>query len=307
MAKKKGLGRGLDALLPDMPNFEMVNTDQKNSIVEIDINLIYPDKNQPRKHFDKDSLDELATSIKENGVLQPITVEADKDDDGHYMIVAGERRWRASRIAGIKTIPCILREFDEQQRVITSVIENVLREDLNVIEEANAYKRLMDDFDLTQEDLSKLIGKNRSSISNAVRILTLAPEVQELLSQNLISSGHAKVLLQLEDKEVQYIYAQRCVDAELSVRDIEELVNRYFARKNVEENSEEKIDAHEESQLLDQYALAIKDIQKNLSEFFACKVKLQSTGKRRKKGKIILEYQDDEDLNRILDLMNVLD
>src|SRR5690554_4085776 len=210
MAKKFGLGKGLDKLIPE----------DDESIGVLSINKIKPNKKQPRKYFDEEKIAMLAESIKEHGMIQPIIVQKEKED---YSIVAGERRWRAAKQANLKEVPVIIMDITESAVLEISLIENIQRQDLNPIEEANAYKRLLGDFDLTQEELSRKIGKSRTSISNTLRLVNLDDRVQEFLIEEILSEGHGRAILAIEEKEDQYKLAQRVVDENLNVRETENL------------------------------------------------------------------------------------
>lgn len=271
---KKRLGRGLSALLPD--------ADEEDGVREIELGLIKPNPYQPRTEFDKEKLEELATSIKEHGVIQPIIVR--KQDDG-YELVAGERRWRAAQKAGISKIPAIIKEYSDGQMLEIALLENLQREDLNPIEEAQAYKKLMEDLGITQEKLSKRIGKSRSVIANSVRLLNLPEEIQQLLAEGKITTGHARALLSLDNQQTQKELALAILEKDLTVRDIEKLVKK---PKRDGKPKKEKVDP------------VMSQLEDRLEQFFGTKVKVKS-GK--KKGKIEIEYYSEEDLERILELV----
>ena len=217
--KKSGLGRGLGALIDNDVKEE--NITDKNGIIEVDINKIEPDENQPRSKFDNESLNELAESIKNLGIVNPIIA---KKNGEFYKIITGERRWRAARIAGSKTVPVIVKEYDELETIEVALIENVQREDLNPIEEALTYRRLSEEFNLSQEEISKKIGKSRTVVTNAMRLLKLDQRVQNFLSEGKISAGHARTLLGIENHDVQFETAEKIIDDGISVRETEELV-----------------------------------------------------------------------------------
>jgi ParB family chromosome partitioning protein len=282
MAGKKGLGRGLQALIPEY------RTEEPQGVETINIAYIHPNQYQPRKQFDEDSLKELAESIKQNGVIQPIIVR--KVDSG-YQIVAGERRWRAAKIAGLSEIPAIVRDFDDLQVMEIALIENLQREDLNPIEEAKAYKALIEQFNLTQEEISKKIGKSRSVIANSIRLLNLDDRVQEMLVKGDITIGHAKVILSLPNKSLQYEAAKKVVEENLNVRETEDLVKNLL-RKN------EKITKKLKSNKIDVH---IKEIEDNLCSFLGTKVKISQKSKDR--GIIQIEYYSEEDLTRIIEII----
>ena len=272
MAKKFGLGRGLDKLIPE---------DDEN-IGILDINKIKPNKKQPRKYFDEDKIAMLAESIKEHGMIQPIIVQKEDED---YSIVAGERRWRAAKKANLKEVPVIIMDITESAVLEISLIENIQRQDLNPIEEANAYKRLIDDFKLTQEALSKKIGKSRTSISNTMRLTNLDDRVQEFLVEEILSEGHGRAILAIENKDDQYKLAQKVVDENLNVRETESLASNFYKVKPVARKLR-----------LDPY---YKDVEKRLAKSIGTKVSLKP--KARNKGKIEIEYYSMDDLNRILE------
>ena len=272
MAKKFGLGKGLDKLIPE---------DEEN-IGVLDINKIKPNKKQPRKYFDEEKIAMLAESIKEHGMIQPIIVQKEKED---YSIVAGERRWRAAKQANLKEVPVIIMDITESAVLEISLIENIQRQDLNPIEEANAYKRLLGDFDLTQEELSRKIGKSRTSISNTMRLVNLDDRVQEFLIEEILSEGHGRAILAIEEKEDQYRLAQRVVDENLNVRETENLAANYYKVKPVARKIR-----------LDPY---FKDVEKRLTKTIGTKVSLKPKAKN--KGRIEIEYYSMDDLNRILE------
>ncbi len=220
MGKKLALGKGLSALIPD----ESFNTDNKNSTLSISINKIKSDKDQPRKSFDSEKIAELTESIKTHGIIQPLILR--KIDNDQYIIVAGERRWRAAKIAGLKEVPAIIMDLTESEILEISLIENIQRQDLNPIEEAIAYKKLIDDFKMTHEELSKRIGKSRTSITNTMRLINLDDRVQQYIIEGVISEGHGRALLGIKDFEIQYELAQQVIDEKLSVRELEKIIRR---------------------------------------------------------------------------------
>jgi len=280
MAKKTGLGKGLDALFAS--NNVVEEEIRENEVIEkLKITEVEPNRNQPRKNFDEEALEELAESIKRYGVIQPIIV-VKKDD--YYEIVAGERRWRASKKAGLKEIPAIVREGDERKNKEIALIENVQREDLNAYEKALGIKELMDEYGLTQQEVSEILGKSRSSIANTVRILNLDERVLELVKQGKLAEGHARTLLAIDDKDKQYQTALKMIEKGASVRDFEKNVS--FKKNN--------------KKTADKYEAIFRDIENSFQGFFGTKVKLEP-GKR--KGKIVIEYANNEDLERILELI----
>ncbi|MBU5315646.1 ParB/RepB/Spo0J family partition protein [Clostridium bornimense] len=280
MSKKFGLGKGLGALIPDE---EVVA--EKNSIDLIDINRIKPNNKQPRKNFDEEKISNLAKSIKDNGIIQPLVL---KESGNDYEIIAGERRWRAAKLAGIKSIPAVIMELTDQKVLEVSLIENIQREDLNPIEEALAFKRLIKEFSITQEDVSKVIGRSRTAITNTMRLLNLDKRVQQYLIEGVISEGHGRALLSLSKKDTQYEMAIRIIDNKLSVRETERLVRDILNPKVKEPVSEEE-------------NIYIKELQSRISEHFGTKVSIKT--KKDNKGKIEIEYYSPEELDRILELL----
>ena len=224
----RGLGKGLDTLIPvATPKTEsnMSSTDQKSeekgAETIVKITMVEPNREQPRKNFDEDALQELADSIKQFGLLQPILVQ---DRKTYYEIIAGERRWRAAKLAGLKEVPVIIRDYTEQEIVEISLIENIQREDLNPIEEAQAYKKLLTEFNLKQDEVAERVSKSRTAVTNSMRLLKLCDEVQQMIIDDMISTGHARALISIDDPEQQYLIAQKVFDEKLSVRDVEKLV-----------------------------------------------------------------------------------
>lgn len=289
-AKMTGLGKGLDVLFGGAP-LEMQTLEEKNTQPEetadsknlktLRITEVEPNREQPRKNFNQESLEELSESIKTYGIIQPIVVSK---ENGYYAIIAGERRWRAAKLAGLEEIPAIIRDSDEQTNREISLIENIQREDLNPYEKALGIRSLMDRYGLTQEEVSKKIGKSRSSVSNTVRILYLAPDVLELVKQGKLTEGHCKALAGISDPKRQYEAAIRMIEKGESVRQAES--------KNRITKREKKLDP--------QYKYLYEDIEDRFQGFFGTKVKLDQ-GKR--KGRIIIEYHNNEDLERMLKLI----
>ena len=276
--KKRGLGKGLSALISD--DFSNIQDDvSKDSILNINIKDIVANKNQPRIDFDDDSLKELAKSIEIYGLIQPILV---RDIKGKYEIVAGERRWRACKMVGLKEIPSIIKDMGQEESAKIALIENIQREDLNPVEEAQAYKRLMEEFKLTQEELSLQIGKSRSYISNSIRILNLDNKVLDHISSGELSQGHGKAILSIKDKEEQIKIAKEILNKKLNVRDTENLTRN---KNNVEKDLEKSY---------------IISIEEKLMMALGTKVNLLQGDK---KGKIEIEYYGDEDLERILEVL----
>ena len=290
---KSGLGKGLDALFPsnvDVNNLAQPISKNNDGVIELKVNDIEPDVNQPRKTFDDEKLEELADSIKEHGVIQPIIVS--KKDD-FYQIIAGERRWRASKKAGLKTIPAIIRDYDEKKIREISLIENIQRQNLNPLETAKAIKELMEVHDMTQDDIAKTLGKSRSSIANTLRVLNLDERVQEMIETGQISEGHARTLASIESPTKQYKLALDIINMDLSVRDAED-----YAKKR-KEGKEFKKPAPKKGKL----EIICKDIENELKKVLGTKVTLNAATKSR--GKIVIEYFSAEELERILEILGV--
>lgn len=291
-AKKSGLGKGLDVLI--QANDEMLETiapqnDKKNGETILKINDIEPNREQPRKVFNEDALEELAESIREHGVIQPLLVQKEKD---YYRIIAGERRWRAAKKAGLKEIPVIIKDYTEQQIVEISLIENIQREDLNPIEEAMAYKKLSEEFSLKQDEVAERVSKSRATITNSMRLLKLDERVQGLLIEDMISTGHARALLAIADKEDQYNMAMKIFDEKISVRETEKMVQIYNNPKPVKK----KEDIISESE-----QVIYQKIEENLKGILGTKVSIQR--KTKNKGKLEIEYYSNEELERIIELL----
>ena len=290
MAARKGLGKGLDTLIPkgvvvnDKPSqAENVKPAKPDQVVKI--TKVEPNRNQPRKKFDEDALQELSDNIKIHGVLFPILVVNRGD---YYEIVAGERRWRAAKMAGLKEIPVIIRDYTEKQIAEISLIENIQRTDLNAIEEAKAYKNLIEEYNYKQDQLAERVSKSRAAITNAMRLLKLSESVQEMVIDDLISAGHARALLSIENPEEQYELAQRVLDEKLSVRDIEKIVKAKNKPK-IEKKKNEKQEA------------LYRDIENKLKASIGTKVTIVAKGD--KMGKIEIEFYDQDDLQKIMDLL----
>lgn len=280
--KKRGLGKGLSALISD----ELINDNNeksKDSIINIDISLIIPNKEQPRQNFEEEALEDLANSIKIYGLLQPIIL---RKVEKKYEIVAGERRWRACKMAGLKEVPALIKELSQQESAKIALIENIQREDLNPIEEAMAYKKLMEDFKLTQEDVSLQVGKSRSYIANSIRLLNLDENITNFVAQGKLTTGHGKALLGIKDKNEQLKAAEKIINEKLNVRQTEEITS---SKKVNESTVEENIkDTH------------IISLEEELMRSLGTKVNLVPGVK---KGKIEIEYYGDEDLDRIIDVL----
>ncbi len=301
--KKSGLGRGLDALFPEKTVQSKPKTVKEEKEVSVEakkssqqetgngermmkISMIEPNREQPRKNFDEDALQELSESIKQYGILQPLLVSDKKD---YYEIVAGERRWRAAKMAGLKEVPVVVKEFSTQEIVEISLIENIQREDLNPVEEAMAYKRLIDEFHLKQDEIAERVSKSRTAVTNSMRLLKLDSRVQQMMVDEMISAGHARAILAISDPEKQYTVAMRVFDEKLSVRETEKLVKSILTpskKKKVVSNPAE--DAIYES------------LEEKMKGITGTRVFIHR--KKNNKGKIEIEYYSRDDLDRIIDL-----
>lgn len=274
---KKGLGKGLSALITS------AETDDNTGVKELRINEIEPNSGQPRKHFNDEKLAQLAESIRQHGVVQPLIVQR---DGSTYKIVAGERRWRASRLAGLQTIPVIIRDLSSKQVMEIALIENLQREDLNPIEEAEAYEKLMDEYGMTQEEISVTVGKSRPAIANSVRLLTLQEKIRTMVISGDITSGHARTLLAIEDHELQLKAVDEIIKKGLSVRETELLVKRLTAQKNNKKKTTPDVE--------------YQAIEERFREVFGTKVKVMNN---KKNGKILIEYYSMDELDRIINLV----
>lgn len=289
----RGLGKGLDALIPvssDVKNNKRANSSsekEKGPETLVKITMVEPNREQPRKTFDEESLNELAESIKQFGLLQPILVQDRKD---YYEIIAGERRWRAAKIAGLKEVPVIIKNLTEQEIVEISLIENIQRENLNPIEEALAYKKLLNEFHLKQEEVAERVSKSRTAVTNSMRLLKLAEEVQKMVVKEEITTGHARALLGIEDEEQQISTAKKIVDEKLSVRDIEKLV------KNMNKPAKEKKSSEQKNR-----DFIYQDIEEKLKLSLGTKVSISA--KENGSGKIEIEFYSGDDLERLLDIL----
>ena len=282
MAKKTGLGKGLDALFSTSLVEE---TNDENEVVQnLKVSEIEPNKDQPRRIFDEEALNELSDSIKKYGVIQPIIVS--KKDD-FYQIVAGERRWRASKLAGLTEIPAIVRENDEQKNREIALIENIQREDLNPIEEAQAYKRLLTEFHLKQDEVAERVSKSRTAVTNSMRLLKLCDEVQKMVVDDMISTGHARALISIEDPEEQYLIAQKIFDEKLSVREVEKLVKDLHKPPKPPKEENKTLQA------------IYQEISERLKQSLSTKVSVSA--KQNGAGKIEIEFYNHEDLERLLE------
>ncbi len=300
--KRNGLGKGLDSLIPNKNDKTENNVKKvaksddikvkkeesalKNGEMMVKINQVEPNRDQPRREFDEDSLMELADSIKQFGILQPLIVQKKKD---YYEIIAGERRWRAAKLAGIKEVPVIVKEYTDQEIVEISLIENIQRENLNPIEEAMAYKRLLEEFSLKQDEVAERVSKSRTAVTNSMRLLKLSERVQQMIIDDMISTGHARALLAIDDEEQQYILANKIFDEKLSVRETEKLVK---ALKNPKkEVKKQKLE----------HTFVYQNIEEQMKNIIGTKVSVNA--KANGKGKIEIEYYSEEELERIYDLI----
>jgi ParB family transcriptional regulator, chromosome partitioning protein len=291
-ARKGGLGKGLDSLIADRRpaavkensnNAAEIKAENKSPFM-VKLSEVEPNRKQPRKHFDEEALQELADSIKKYGVIQPLLVEK---KEKYYEIIAGERRWRAAKIAGLKEIPVVLKELSEQEKMEIALIENIQREDLNPIEEAQAYKRLLDEFHLKQEDVANSVSKSRSAITNTMRLLKLDERVQNMVAGEELSAGHARALLSISDVDKQYELALKIVEKGLSVREVEALLKKKPAK-------EEKKDTNTAEELI------YRNFENNLKEIYGTKVSIKN---QKGKGKIEISYYSVDELERILEML----
>ena len=295
MALKRGLGKGLDSLIPTNVMMESevkhatVSTasspeEEKDGTLMVKLSKVEPNREQPRKNFDEDSLQELAESLKQFGMLQPILVQNRGD---YYEIIAGERRWRAAKIAGLKEVPVIVRELTDQEIVEISLIENIQREDLNPIEEAQAYKRLLTEFHLKQDEVAERVSKSRTAVTNSMRLLKLCDEVQKMVVDDMISPGHARALISIEDPEEQYLIAQKIFDEKLSVREVEKLVKDLHKPPKPPKEENKTLQA------------IYQEISERLKQSLSTKVSVSA--KQNGAGKIEIEFYNHEDLERLLE------
>lgn len=292
--KARGLGKGLDSLIPDnvgevkikQGTVDTSPKEEKNPETIVKITMVEPNRKQPRKNFDEDALQELSDSIRQFGLIQPILVQNRKD---HYEIIAGERRWRAAKMAGLKEVPVIIRDYTEQEIMEISLIENIQREDLNPIEEAQAYKRLLTEFNLKQDEVAERVSKSRAAVTNSIRLLKLDDRVQQMVIDDMLSTGHARALLAVDDQEEQYTLAQKIFDEKLNVRDVEKLV------KNLHKPAKPKKEDDASMQAI------YRDIEDKLKQRLSTKVTVTSKGEGA--GKIEIEFYDHGDLDRLLDMI----
>lgn len=289
---KRGLGKGLDSLIPSNVMEQpakpaaVVNENEKkeDGTMTVKITMVEPNREQPRKNFDEDSLQELADSIKQFGLLQPILVQ---DKKTYYEIVAGERRWRAAKIAGLKEVPVIVRKLSDQEIVEISLIENIQREDLNPIEEAQAYKRLLTEFNLKQDEVAERVSKSRTAVTNSMRLLKLCDKVQKMIVDGMISTGHARALIGIEDTEEQYLIAQKIFDEKLSVREVEKLVKALHKPPKQKKPENKTLEA------------IYNEISNKLKQSLSTKVTISA--KENGSGKIEIEFYNHEDLDRLIE------
>ena len=293
MAAARGLGKGLDTMIPNKIGGDKTSTESSKKpeigkdVVYVKIGKVEPNREQPRKSFDEDALLELSESLRQYGVLQPLLVQDKKD---YYEIIAGERRWRAAKLAGLKEVPVIIKKLTDQEIVEISLIENIQRENLNPIEEALAYKRLLREFNLKQDEVAERVSKSRTAVTNSMRLLKLDEKVQQMVIDELISTGHARALLAITDNEIQYTLAQQIFDEKLSVRETEKLI------KKMQNPKQEKAELNQDSSM----AVFYEDIEQKLKNIMGTKVSINQ--KDNKKGKIEIEYYSNDELERIVDL-----
>lgn len=294
--KKKGLGKGLDSLIPDNKNIKTISSEkvteekkddqEKSGVQMMKINMVEPNRDQPRKNFEEDALLELADSIKQFGILQPLIVRKRKD---YYEIIAGERRWRAAKIAGAKEVPVIIKEYTDQEIVEIGLIENIQRENLNPIEEAMAFKRLLEEFNLKQDEVAERVSKSRTAVTNSMRLLKLDAKVQQMIIDDMITTGHARALLAIDDPELQLTIANQIFDEKLSVRETEKLVKEI---KNPKKPKEKKVVEN---------SFIYRDLENKMKDVFGTKVSISSKGKG--KGKIEIEYYSDDELEQMFEMI----
>ena len=288
--KKRGLGAkglGINALIhTEVEDLKTVKVSE--ALSELELDLIEPNRKQPRKYFDEAALEELAASLKAYGMIQPIVVKKNGD---YYEIIAGERRWRAAKIAGMKKVPVVIKQWEGSEAFEAALVENLQREDLNPIEEAESYQRLQEEFQLSQEKIAEKVGKSRSAITNSLRLLQLDARVRNFVMENKLSGGHARSLLPVTDGDAQFELAEHIIEEGLSVRAVEALVKAYLSKASMQEKTEEKPDES-----------AYHAIEEDLKSLFSTKVRLKPVGKK-KKGKIEIEYYSEEDLERLLAIL----
>lgn len=292
--RKGGLGKGLDSMIPDKIGKSAKDGGEQPDTM-MDINRVEPNREQPRKNFDEDALLELSESIKQFGVIQPLIVQ---DRKNYYEIIAGERRWRAAKMAGLKEVPVIIKNYTDQEIMEISLIENIQREDLNPIEEALAYKRLLTEFNLKQDEVAERVSKSRTAVTNSMRLLKLNEKVQQMLIDDMLSTGHARALLAIEDDEEQYNLAQKIFDEKMSVRDVEKLVKKLQKEKT--EKTEKPENPEQTDQSAEQMQVIYHDLEERMKGIFGTKVSIMS--KDMKKGTIEIEYYSPDQLDHIVDM-----
>ena len=293
MAVRKGLGRGLDLLIPKDEGMPKKSTEKnkenkepkENQVLTLSIHDVEPNRNQPRKQFDEDAIEELADSIKQYGVIQPLIVQK---KDKYYEIIAGERRWRACKKAGLKEVPVIIKNYDEKETLKISLIENLQREDLNPIEEAQAYQRLIKDYRLKQDEVAEKVSKSRAAITNSLRLLKLDSRVQEMVMEGKLSNGHARTIIGIEDGDKQYMIAQKIFDEKLSVREVEKLMRDL-------DKPEKPVKQAPENDFI------YRDLEDKFSKILGSQVAIKN--KNNNKGKIEIEYYSQAELERIYEML----
>ena len=296
----KGLGKGLDALIPESSARKNAKTEvEKQVVIEkvikkeevmVKISEVEPNRNQPRKNFDEDALLELSESIKQFGIIQPLVVQKRKD---YYEIIAGERRWRAAKMAGLKEVPVIIKDYTDQEIVEISLIENIQREDLNPIEEAQAFKRLLTEFHLKQDEVAEKVSKSRTAVTNSMRLLKLDERVQQMVIDDMLSTGHARALLTTDDKEQQYSLANKIFEEKMSVREVEHMMQALQKPK-----TEKKLKEEVPNKFI------YEDVEEKLKNILGTKVSVNH--KKNNKGKIEIEYYSNEELERLLELFETI-
>lgn len=296
-AKKKGLGSkglGINALIhTELEDMKTAKAEKKTeeAVLELELDMIEPNRKQPRKYFDETALEELAASLKSYGMIQPIVVKKNGD---YYEIIAGERRWRAAKIAGLEKVPVVIRSWEEGEAFEAALVENLQREDLNPMEEAESYQRLQEEFGLSQEKIAEKVGKSRSAVTNSLRLLQLDGRVRNFVVENKLTSGHARTLLPVTDGDAQFELAEHIIEEGLSVRAVEALVKAYLSQAEKPTEKEDVLSKEEKREY--------RAIEDDLKSVFATKVRLKPLGKRNK-GKIEIEYYSEEDLERLLTLL----
>ena len=296
----KGLGKGLDALIPESSARKNAKTEvEKQVVIEkvikkeevmVKISEVEPNRNQPRKNFDEDALLELSESIKQFGIIQPLVVQKRKD---YYEIIAGERRWRAAKMVGLKEVPVIIKDYTDQEIVEISLIENIQREDLNPIEEAQAFKRLLTEFHLKQDEVAEKVSKSRTAVTNSMRLLKLDERVQQMVIDDMLSTGHARALLTTDDKEQQYSLANKIFEEKMSVREVEHMMQALQKPKTEKKRKEEVPNK-----------FIYEDVEEKLKNILGTKVSVNH--KKNNKGKIEIEYYSNEELERLLELFETI-